>query len=393
MSDSQLDEPLSQETFRQLWESLQLPEPELSLSPQLENKMPMWPTLGALDLENPLLNVENGLLDAALTPSSSQAGLADGPVTHASTVLATTDYPGPHQFQLHFQKSSTAKSVTCTFSPSLNKLFCQLAKTCPVQVHVSSPPPPGSLLRATAVYKKSEHVAEVVKRCPHHERSSENDGPAPPSHLIRVEANSRARYIEDTHTKRQSVLVPYESPQVGSDCTTVLYNFMCNSSCMGGMNRRPIVSIITLEGPDGQLLGRQCFEVRVCACPGRDRKSEEENLRKQQEAAAEKSSTPAAKRSIREVEVPQANTAPVPSKKKLASDNEIFTLQVQSRKHYELLKKIQEALEVSELIPTGVVEAYRQQKQHFKAAHKKEKNSAEVKKGKKLLVKDERDSD
>ncbi|ETE58543.1 Tumor protein p73, partial [Ophiophagus hannah] len=101
------------------------------------------------------------------------------------------------------------------YSPLLKKLYCQIAKTCPIQIKVSTPPPPGTVIRAMPVYKKAEHVTEVVKRCPNHELGRDfNDGlSAPASHLIRVEGNNLSQYVDDPVTGRQSVMVPYESPQ------------------------------------------------------------------------------------------------------------------------------------------------------------------------------------
>uniref|UniRef100_A0A7N8YH59 Cellular tumor antigen p53 n=1 Tax=Mastacembelus armatus TaxID=205130 RepID=A0A7N8YH59_9TELE len=289
-------------------------------------------------------------------PSSTFDALSPSPA-----IPSNTDYAGPHTFDVSFQQSSTAKSATWTYSTELKKLYCQIAKTCPIQIKVLTNPPQGAVIRAMPVYKKAEHVTEVVKRCPNHELSREfNDGQiAPPSHLIRVEGNSHAQYVEDSITGRQSVLVPYEPPQVGTEFTTILYNFMCNSSCVGGMNRRPILIIVTLETRDGQVLGRRCFEARICACPGRDRKADEDSIRKQHVTDATKSSE-GTKRPFRQVSHGiQMSTI----KKRRSTDEEIFCLPIKGREIYEILVKIKESLELMQFLPQHTIESYRQQQQ------------------------------
>ncbi|XP_019130909.1 tumor protein 63 isoform X2 [Larimichthys crocea] len=287
-------------------------------------------------------------------PSSTFDALSPSPA-----IPSNTDYAGPHTFDVSFQQSSTAKSATWTYSTDLKKLYCQIAKTCPIQIKVLTTPPQGAVIRAMPVYKKAEHVTEVVKRCPNHELSREfNDGQiAPPSHLIRVEGNNHAQYVEDTITGRQSVLVPYEPPQVGTEFTTILYNFMCNSSCVGGMNRRPILIIVTLETRDGQVLGRRCFEARICACPGRDRKADEDSIRKQHVTDATKSSE-AFRQASHGI---QMSTI----KKRRSTDEEVFCLPIKGREIYEILVKIKESLELMQFLPQHTIESYRQQQQNL----------------------------
>ncbi|XP_031678165.1 tumor protein 63-like isoform X7 [Oncorhynchus kisutch] len=295
-------------------------------------------------------------------PSSTFDAMSPSPA-----IPSNTDYAGGHTFDVSFQQSSTAKSATWTYSTELKKLYCQIAKTCPIQIKVLTNPPQGAVIRAMPVYKKAEHVTEVVKRCPNHELSREfNDGQiAPPSHLIRVEGNSHSQYLEDSITGRQSVLVPYEPPQVGTEFTTILYNFMCNSSCVGGMNRRPILIIVTLEARDGQVLGRRCFEARICACPGRDRKADEDSIRKQHVTDGTKSSE-GMKRPFHQV----SHGIQMSSiKKRRSTDEEVFCLPIKGREIYEILVKIKESLELMQFLPQHTVESYRQQQQNLLQKH------------------------
>uniref|UniRef100_A0A8C5GZH5 Cellular tumor antigen p53 n=1 Tax=Gouania willdenowi TaxID=441366 RepID=A0A8C5GZH5_GOUWI len=309
---------------------------------------------------------ENASSSAVPTPSPySQPNSTFEGLSPAPAIPSNTDYPGPHSFQVSFQQSSTAKSATWTYSPLLKKLYCQIAKTCPIQIKLCTSPPHGSIIRAMPIYKKAEHVTEVVKRCPNHElgRDFNDSQAAPASHLIRVEGNNLSQYVDDPVTGRQSVYVPYEAPQVGTEFTTILYNFMCNSSCVGGMNRRPILIIITLETRDGQVLGRRSFEGRICACPGRDRKADEDHFREQQalnESVAKNGS--ANKRNFKH-SPPNVPSPNMNMRKRRHGEEEIYYIPVRGRENFELLMKIKDSLELVELVPQQLVESYRQQTQ------------------------------
>ena len=263
-------------------------------------------------------------------------------------VPSSTSFPGKYGFGISFEKQTKeTKSTTWTYSPALHKLFVRMATCCPIRFQTSVAPTAGCVIRATPVYSRPEHVKEVVKRCPNHSSytGDQNEGHPAPTHLVRCQ-HSQAYYCEDSFSGRLSVTIPYEQAAAGTPWVVNLFQFMCFSSCVGGLNRRPIQVIFTME-EDGQVVGRQAVEVRICACPGRDRKTEEN----------------AANPNKRPVKRPAPSSINIDSKRQCTGDNNVFTLTVVGKDKYEMLCKIRDSLELVAMIPQAQVSAYRQQGQ------------------------------
>jgi hypothetical protein len=74
--------------------------------------------------------------------------------------------------------------------------------------------------------------------------------------------------------------VPFERPQGGTDYCAHLFKFMCLGSDVGGINRKPVKVIFTLEQGPGEVVGRHVFDVRICSCPKRDKVQEETKFHK-----------------------------------------------------------------------------------------------------------------
>ena len=100
--------------------------------------------------------------------------------------------------------------------------------------------------------------------------------------MIRVD-HDRAVYQIDQSSQRLSVIVPVERPQPGGETFDFSLKFMCLGSDVGGINRRPLKVIFTLEDHNflnGEVivLGRYTVDVRICSCPKRDKQAEEKKF-------------------------------------------------------------------------------------------------------------------
>jgi len=193
----------------------------------------------------------------------------------------TSPFPGEYGFELSFGPPTpgATKSIDYTYSHVLKKLYVQRAAHCPFKFKSERHPPDGSYIKVLPVYKGTHVLSEPVKRCSNHAVSEEETGNLEMSqqryHFVRSD-NASAKY-EALESGRLYVTFPFLGPQVGAEFQTELLSFQCFNSCGNSAHaKRRIDVIFTLEHQN-VVLGRQVIEVRVCACPGRDRQNEEQN--------------------------------------------------------------------------------------------------------------------
>lgn len=192
---------------------------------------------------------------------------------HIEQLPDTTIFPGNYNFELSLGPHTeiATKSADYTFSPTLKKLYVQKGAHCPFKLKTTHAPPPNTFIKVLPVYKGSHVLSEPVRRCSNHAESDDDGNPR--YHFMR--ANNRNTQYESTEGGRLYLTIPYTGPQAGAEFQTELLSFMCFNSCGHSSHSKRRIDVIFMLENNGQVLGRQVIEVRVCACPGRDRNNEE----------------------------------------------------------------------------------------------------------------------
>jgi len=255
--------------------------------------------------------------------------------------VSSQDYPGVHHFQVDFTKPTTSfKNKHWDYSHKLKKLFIDMNKLVQVEFRIGSSPPPNLLIRTLPVFSEASSIREPVKRCPNHSIFSDatNADFAQTDHLIRYE-NDDTRYKEDVESGRLSAIFAVGTPHKGTEVCNRMMKFMCLGSDVGGINRRPIKVIFTLE-QENRVVGRKVVDVRICSCPKRDLVQEEGRLLQQEENARR-----IADKFAHTTSVPRTiNLQPPPGKKrKMDKDSTIIMVPV----HSDDFKKLNEFAEAA----------------------------------------------
>lgn len=189
----------------------------------------------------------------------------------SSVNQSVAEWPGDFGFSAVIAGQARAgKNITWTYSEQLRKLYVTMNAPCPVRFVTERAPPEGSFVCVVAAFKESDSRQENVLRCPAH--------PMPADALSVGTLKDQwfhcdhpgAQYCCDSaNGGRHCIRLPLESD-------TFNLKFGCRNSCAGGPSRRATEIVFLLQSPEGQDLARSVVQVKVCACPGRDRRHDEQ---------------------------------------------------------------------------------------------------------------------
>ncbi|GFY46363.1 tumor protein p73 [Trichonephila inaurata madagascariensis] len=220
----------------------------------------------------PMEPINNAAIVSPVQNSVSSSNITYIP----SSLPASQNWTGPHDFNVSFaRQEKNTKGVSWTYSSIKDKLYVRKDAPCPINFSAKNMSFNVSI-RAMALYTSPEHASEVVHRCVNHSMNELSKEVFEAKHLVRCESQM-AYYEIDQTTQHHSVIVPFENPPAGQQFSTYIYKFTCFGSCAGGPNRRPLMLIFSLER-EGKVIGRQKLDVKICACPGRDKKTEEKHF-------------------------------------------------------------------------------------------------------------------
>lgn len=253
---------------------------------------------------NDMHNIENGLefdingtslatlQDESTTPYEDVKDFAISqnnammPLNPLNGVLSNEQYMGPFGFEVNPIPNDLKNKDPWVYSSSLNKVFMNISQLFPVDFKIANRPQEQPLfVRVTPQYSSQNFAQDPVSRCLQHDYQGDLSNKDIPEHVrqhvIRCR-NNKAHYIGNPKNgQKLSIVFPLGTPQAGSETVREHFSFVCKSSCPApGMNRREIEVIFTLENGKGEVVGRKCLKVRICACPKRDKEKEEKEAEK-----------------------------------------------------------------------------------------------------------------
>jgi hypothetical protein len=180
--------------------------------------------------------------------------------------LAEIDTDYRFDVRLPLQNSEKGSWV---YSAKLNKIFIKTKYDLNISTVFDNPANEPLFLRAMLVPTHIEKAKDSLVLCPNHRQNQ------PDLHILRCtkedctyEGTENGYYTHD----RLSVVAPLSNMASNEP---LCFQFLCQNSCTGGINRRSTSIIFTLENKNREILGKRTKNIKICSCPKRDKEKEE----------------------------------------------------------------------------------------------------------------------